>query len=68
MQALIMTETLQATATFRPDGRPVDPEREHQIAFRNQRDQKGKSGACGKEIWCAVRAKLMQITAAFHFD
>lgn len=68
MQAVFMTEMLQATATFRPNGRPVDPEREHRIAFRDQMDQKGKSGTWRKKIWRTLRAKLVQITAALYFD
>ena len=67
MQTIIMTEMLRATATFRPDGLPVDPEREHRMAFHAHRNRKGQSGACRK-IWCALRAKLVQITAALHFD
>ncbi|MBT8459796.1 MAG: hypothetical protein KJN60_09025 [Boseongicola sp.] len=66
MQPIVMTEMLRATTTFNPDGRPVDPERKHRLAFSDQKNQKGQSGTYRK-IWCALRARLLQITAALHF-
>jgi len=65
MQPIVMTEMLRATATFHPDGRPVDPQRKLRLAFRDQRNSKEQFGA-RRKIWCAVRAKLAQITAALH--
>jgi hypothetical protein len=66
MQPIVMTEMLRATATFHPDGRPVDPQRKHRLAFRDQRNSK-EQFCVRRKIWCAVRTKLAQITAALHF-
>jgi hypothetical protein len=66
MQTMIITDMMQTTVKFQPNGLPIDPEDGHRRAFLAERNQK-RANARSK-VWRTHKAKLAQILAGLHLN
>ena len=65
MQTIVMTEMLQATARFLPNGQPIDPGDEHRRVFLDKGIIESRSRKPGDGLR-TLRATIVQYVAGFH--